>query len=415
MIHDEKPIEETKLEADEPNETLRAAIEDVKSSKMSEPDWAKVDDALFARIAREKSAAPKKSNVVVLAVAATLAAAAAGALWMGKSHDDSTTTALQTTPPVADKTIASSLVERRGDGEVLVGGASVSTGHDVFANEHIVAQGVSGVFERPGKVRWLLESGSAVSVERAEGPLVLALEKGSAEAQVVPVPNGEAFAIDVTSNRGNVVRVAVHGTHLRVARVGDHVTVDLTEGVVSVGAPPKRGSTLGELVTAPAHVELDIDDMKLDVRHDAASVRTAVPLSKEAVVTVNEPELLPKPEATAKQAMPTLVSAPAPMPKPAPTDTIAADPNASERVANTVRTFVRSQAMQTSRGVTVIPPKSVAVKLELNDDGYVRTVVFDPPLPPEVQKHITDSLFDPKQTRFVTPADKQVRIDVTID
>jgi hypothetical protein len=258
-------------------------------------------------------------------------------------------------------------------------------------------------------------SDSAVSVERAEGPLVLALEKGGAEAQVVPVPNGEAFAIDVTSAKGNVVRVAVHGTHLRVARAGDHVTVDLTEGVISVGAPPKRGSTIGELVTAPAHVELDIDATvaggALDVRHDAASVRAAVALSDVKVTTNDTPA--PKPEIAPKPSPQPAITSPITTPKPAPTDTIVADPNVNERVATTVRSFVRAE--QGRNGVTVIPPKSVAVKLELSDEGYVRTVMFDPPLSPEVQKRISDTLFDPKQTRFVAPADHQVRVDVNIE
>src|SRR5258708_4662206 len=67
---------------------------------------------------------------------------------------------------------------------------------------------------------------------------------------------GEAFAVDVVNPDGTSSRIAVHGTHLRVARDGDHVVVDLSEGVVSIGAPARVGSTYGELVTAPAHAEL---------------------------------------------------------------------------------------------------------------------------------------------------------------
>ena len=82
--------------------------------------------------------------------------------------------------------------------------------------------------------------------------------------------------IDVTASSGDVVRVAVHGTHLRVARDGDKITVDLTEGVVSIGAPPRRGSTIGALVTAPAHVELDARDLSsVRVDHTASAVRPA--------------------------------------------------------------------------------------------------------------------------------------------
>ncbi len=409
MKLEDTPIEEAKLDADEPNEALRASISDLKSDTEASaaPDW----DKLQARIEREST--PKKNNVVWIAVAATLAAAAAGALWMGKSPDDPATVATETTQaPPQQIVVASALLE----GQAQINGANAVVGREVFANAHVTSESASAIFDRPNKVRWLLESDSAVSIEHAEGPLVLALEKGGAEAQVVPVPNGEAFAIDVTSAKGNVVRVAVHGTHLRVARVADHVIVDLTEGVISVGAPPKRGSTLGQLVTAPAHVELDIDNMAsggaLDVHHDAASVRTPVTLSAQSKVTTNDTPA-PKPESTAKPSPQPAITSPIATPKPAPTDTIVADSNIDERVSNTVRSFVRAQ--QGTNGVTVIPPKSVTLKLELSDDGYVRTVTFDPPLSPDVQKHISDTLFDPKQTRFVTPADHRVRVDVNIE
>ena len=62
-----------------------------------------------------------------------------------------------------------------------------------------------------------------------------ALDDGAFEAQVTPVPSGEAFAVDVATPT-SIVRIAVHGTHLRVARAGTRVTVDLTEGVVSIGS-----------------------------------------------------------------------------------------------------------------------------------------------------------------------------------
>lgn len=416
MKHEDTPIEEAKLDADEPNEVLRASITDLQSDSecgSAEPDWDRLQAKLFARIERER--APKKNNVVWLAVAATLAAAAAGALWMGKTPDE-TATVIVAVDPAPQSVVASALLE----GQAQINGANAVVGREVFANERVTSQAGSAIFDRANKARWLLESNSAVSIEHAEGPLVLALEKGGAEAQVVPVPNGEAFAIDVTSSKGNVVRVAVHGTHLRVARVGDHVTVDLTEGVVSVGAPPKRGSTLGELVTAPAHVEFDIDTAVvggslgglLDVRHDASSVRAAVSLSPEGKVTINDTPA-PKPESTAKPSPQPAITSPIATPKPAPMDAIAADPNINERISNTVRSFVRAQ--QSANGVTVIPPKSVTLKIELSDDGYVRTVTFDPPLSPDVQKRIADTLFDPKKTRFVATVDHQARVDVNIE
>ena len=95
------------------------------------------------------------------------------------------------------------------------------------------------------------------------------------EAQVAPVAAGEAFAVDVDG-----ARVAVHGTHLRVERQGGHAIVDLREGVVSIGLPPKSGATYGDLVTAPAHIEFDVADPHgtLKVSHESSRVRAAISL-----------------------------------------------------------------------------------------------------------------------------------------
>ena len=119
----------------------------------------------------------------------------------------------------------------------------------------VEARGAQATVDRPGKLTLVLERGARATVTHVQGALVLALEEGAVEAQVVPVPNGEAFAVDVGASR-----VAVHGTHLRVARAGGHVVVDLNEGVVSLGEAPRMGSTLGTLITAPAHAEFTTDE-----------------------------------------------------------------------------------------------------------------------------------------------------------
>ena len=176
---------------------------------------------------------------------------------------------------------------------------------------------------------------------------MLSLERGAAEAQVIPVPNGEAFAIDMKSAAGNTVRVAVHGTHLRVARTNDHVVVDLTEGVVSIGAPPKRGSTLGELVTAPAHVELDIDAYaNLSVQHADNAVRAP---AADIKPTVN-PQILPRP---IQKEM---------------------DPQVAITAA-VQRCFDRTPHSKVGALVTV----SGTIDVSLDDSGYVRLMEFKDP------------------------------------
>src|SRR5439155_1470159 len=136
-------------------------------------------------------------------------------------------------------------------------GLPASAGHALRTGDVLEADGARAVLERPRKVAWLLEGGNSspaasgrARVKSAGESLVLALDDGAIEAQVTPVPSGEAFAVDIASGT-SLVRVAVHGTHLRVSRSGSRVVVDLTEGVVSIGVPPRTGSTYGTLVTAP--------------------------------------------------------------------------------------------------------------------------------------------------------------------
>ena len=169
------------------------------------------------------------------------------------------------------------------DGKVVAGGVPLKLG-DVLETG-----GARATIERPGKVTLTLEPGLKTVVTHVQGALILALERGAVEAQVVPVASGEAFAVDVDGSR-----VAVHGTHLRVAREGQRVVVDLNEGVVSVGAAPRAGSVLGTLVNAPAHVEFMASDPAgtLEQTHDPSAVRTpepAPPASASRAVALQHP------------------------------------------------------------------------------------------------------------------------------
>ena len=177
------------------------------------------------------------------------------------------------------ETAAGSVVAIQGDGQVLVGGKPAAVGLVLRSGDTLDTRASRTTVDRPGKLTFVAERTSRATVTHVRGGLVLALEAGAVEAQVVPVATGEAFAVDV-----GPARVAVHGTHLRVSRAGERVTVDLNEGVVSVGMAPRRGSTLGTLVTAPAHVEFVASDAEgtLQVSHDPAAVRPPVALGATA-------------------------------------------------------------------------------------------------------------------------------------
>jgi len=208
-------------------------------------DWNAVDRELFARIeadekAERDSLAPLRRQTWKVAVAG-LAAAAAIALVAGRTHEPRS---MEVDRPGASED-AATVVGIEGDGQVLVGGRPVTTGATLRLGDVIEARGAQAILSRPGKLTIAVERGALMTVTRVQGALVLALAAGAVEAQVVPVASGEALAVDVGSSR-----VAVHGTHLRVARAGERVVVDLNEGVVSLGAAPRVGSTLGVLVAA---------------------------------------------------------------------------------------------------------------------------------------------------------------------
>ncbi len=233
-------------------------------------DWDRVERGLFARIeseqARERSemiAARSRHRVAWGAGAAALAVAAAVALVVGKTRGPSLNEGAA--HATASDDAAGAVASIGQDATVMVSGKPAAIGAPLSLGDDVDARGGRVTFDRPGKVSWILESGSRTTVTHVQGALVLALQAGTVEAQVVPVASGEAFAVDVDG-----ARIAVHGTHLRVARVMDHVTIDLTEGVISLGEAPRVGSTIGTLITAPAHAEFTSTDLKgsLTVTHD---------------------------------------------------------------------------------------------------------------------------------------------------
>jgi hypothetical protein len=271
---------------------------------------------------------------------------------------------------------------------------------------------------------WLLvDAGSRVRLEQARGTLVLALERGAIEADVNPVAEGEAFAVDVAQD-DKVVRVAVHGTHLRVARGGDRVTIDLSEGVVSVGAPPRSGSTLGSLVTAPAHAELSVADVAgtLVVLHEPGSLRPAVslrPSSQPRPVAVSSPAATTRAEAFAShpsplaptvvrpEPRPSTAAVEAPAPSPAPPALTPVDPSAEATLGAAVRACMPSQAGGTNITVQV----HTTLRLELKDDGMVESARFDPPVATDVNTCAAPTIY---KTRFAHGGSASIPIDVTV-
>jgi hypothetical protein len=432
--------------------TLRDLIHEAKAERGPDVDWERVEASLFPRVEREARAeaalaehAGAKRGWVGVAVGLALAAAIPLLLARG---------------PAAPLDAVSEAREPGAgtlgwkDGRVVArvtrGGVAheASPGEAIALGDTIAIHGGRAVFERPEPrgVKWSAEDGAEIEVRGARGTLILALTKGAIEAQVTPVPNGEAFAIDV-----DATRVAVHGTHLRVERQGGRAIVDLREGVVSIGLPPKSGATYGDLVTAPAHVEFDAASphATLKVTHEVARVRVALPLdrpadSARAAVPAQLPSAsaaahvasTPPPPAAHAVALPVALpvaapavtpsaAAPPPVaPVPAPLPPVAlpatvhapvppppepphADPNPEKTIAEAVRACARDHVEQTDSVVITV---SSRLELRIGDGGMVESARFEPPLAPAVQACAARAIYG---TRFSTPGAVSVPIDFT--
>lgn len=350
-----------------------------------EPDWAALEARVMAQVEEEKKSPAREERArdkrfdkdkLVGFFAVTMAAAAAVALVVREPAPAGPVVSVVENAP------AGSLLSTEGSGEVRVGGKAAAAGQAITAGDTLEARGARAFLERPKKVSWLLEGEGATAsarVKAAGETLVLDLAAGAIEAQVTPVPSGEAFAVDVATE-SSLVRVAVHGTHLRVTRHGSRVTVDLTEGVVSIGTPPRTGSTYGTLVTAPAHVELDANDVAhtLRIDHDPAAVRMPIPLGPARVASSTkasqpEPSLTdppPAPSTARPLHVPSNKTASSAVPVP-PRDAIV------EAVKTCAATLVKSGNVT----VTV----NSTLKLTVGAGGEVTAARFDPPLAPDVQ------------------------------
>jgi hypothetical protein len=390
-------------------------------------DWDGIESRLMARVKSESRAT---GGLVRFAgrrslwggVAAALAIAASVPMFVSRGAE--TPFDKVAVESRADRS-AGALAWKEGSGEVRVGPASsplaaVGAGSALERGDAAEAHQAKGFFQRENKVTWALEDASRVRVAGTRGPLVLALERGAVEAQVTPVATGEAFAVDVEG-----VRVAVHGTHLRVSREGTHVVVDLTEGIVSIGAPPRVGSTYGQLVNAPAHIEFDANDPKgtLKVTHDPARVRAAMAMRPpaETVATVppraaiayEPPARAPlgaappaaNPGSHLAPPSPNVVPPPAPAPSAAPHVAVV-DPHPEQTIANAVRACAQGEAgtHPTDLVITV----SSKLVLRVADDGTVENARFEPPLAPEVQSCASKAIYE---ARFKTPGPLTIPLD----
>ena len=387
-------------------------------------DWDAVDRKLFARLQveqaeqraeRERSVNPAGQGPAWSIGAVVLAAAAAAALIVGKTHE----TAPMDAAPIVASQAAGTVMSVAAGGELLVDGKAAVSGAVLHLGDVVEARGAPVTVERAGKLTWILEPSSVATVTHVQGALVLSLARGAVEAQVVPVASGEAFAVDVDGSR-----VAVHGTHLRVARIGDHVTVDLSEGVIVVGPAPRVGSTVGGLVTAPAHAEFAASEPSgtIAVSHDPSALRAPVsfgtpsgtvvqaPAAPLATAAAAKPVDARTPPSVAVVARPQPASTTPPQPAPAQPPTVSPpqpDPNAPSVIASAVRSCMA--ARWSPDNVTVVV--TTTLHLDLDADGNVRAARFEPPVAPDVNTCAAPVIY---RTRFTHDGSADVPVDFKV-
>ena len=404
------------------DELVREARKELGTPEVQRVDWDVVDSALFDRIRKERRAERGSLSASLRGwrfVAVAMAGAAIVALALGKergqirvpqtngsqdrgatnaSQDRGATSASQdqiATNAGQDES-AGTIVKADGEGLVLVDGAPVLRGAILRLGDVVEPRGANVTVERPGKLAMILERGSRVRVTQVVGMLVVALEQGALEARVVPVASGQAFAVDIQDSR-----VAVHGTHFRVARTGGRVAVDLSEGVVSIGPTLQVGSMQAPLVAAPAHAEFGATDVAgtLTVTHEPSAVRAPAAIGSAAATTAiatipsqrARTETVPPRSALLEAGADRLAtagqSAP-PIPEPR------SNADVEIELANAVRACMVERPH--AENVTVIV--STTLLLDLNADGTVRGARFDPPVALDVNECATKSIY---RTHFV--------------
>jgi hypothetical protein len=362
-------------------------------------DWESVDKGLFERLdreGREESVrlANGPSSRFRFAFAGSLALAALLAVFAGRTND----VASVSSAPVEDR-LAGVIVG--ADGRALVNGALLGRGGQLHLGDVIESRGRVTI-ERAGKLTFVLERDSRVTVTRTEGSLVLALQRGAVEASVVPVATGEAFAVDVDH-----ARVAVHGTHLRVARTSARAVVDLTEGVVSIGPAPRVGTVLGAVIVAPAHAEFALTDAEgtLAVSHDPTALLSLPPLAPTSsaspgfapLVAAAPPSTLPVSGSLPKAdpSAPRLANAPAFSPRsesrPVSPGSLSSPSDAETTAA--LAAAVRACMAERTPGENVTVVVETTLYLGLQDDGSVRLARFEPPVAPDVNECATPAIY----------------------
>lgn len=285
----------------------------------------------------------------------------------------------------------------RSLGDAVVSGVEARKGTPLAVGQRttVTGRGRAIFNSQVGKATWSLgaadgETRAEAEVTRADRAFVVTLATGAVEMAVVSgVPGREAVAIDA-----GATRVSAKGTRFRVERRGARLAVDVTEGVIAIG---DRSSFSGRWVSAPAHIDVPVDDPnQLVVSHAPASVRPAASFEEEGAVAVVQGAANEAQPGASRPSSPVVPTGPnAPVQPTALAPVTPADPR--ERIMAAVKQCMRAHGapVGSAQGVTVSVQSTL--ELQLRGDGMVQSARFNPPLQPEVQACAAEVIY---QVRF---------------
>ncbi len=384
---------------------LALLVDEAKTAYLppSDHDWSALEQRLMLRLETERAVLRRSRRTQLVVGVVSSLALAAGALFLIRPADP--------LPGPEPTRMTASVLKGGPRGAVLR--SAVTDGENLFEGDAVEVADAPLAFELPSagptlstprRALWLVDpagesSGKAVITRASNTTLVLALERGAIEADVTPVDlarSGEAFVVDI-KGASATTRVAVHGTHFRVARRGEHLVIDLTEGVLVVGAPGP-GLTQGLEVRAPSHVELDVGAAPAAMRV-TKEPRAAWSIDSVAAGQLPAPPPMPGPAPSAS-------ASPSPGPGPSARELKGASAPASSAPA--IPTVVALTEAAASSAIQVDLKRCVAqtaaaghvkitidstLSVEVREDGTVAGTRFTPPLAPAIQECASTAIF----------------------
>lgn len=365
-------------------DVLRQLIREKRDEPPPEVDWDRVEQQLMEKVESDAPAPlPRPSPWPALAlVAAAAAVVIAGIGLLNRSSHQVTATSA----PAAQKAPVARVL--RAPSHHIFGVSQTKLSGDKLAvGDRVVAGAQAVQVEHAGRATWTLSPGSRATVALVGRYLTVRLETGSVTADVVPSPRPESFAVEVKGTR-----VAVHGTHFTVQRLGDHAKVTLERGVVAVGPASERGHTQGWLMTAPATGTFSLDGASTGY----VEQRKPAP---EGTTAARTPAPAPAAPAPAKAASAQASEEPGPLPLQPTDDELA---RGAEQVAATVRSCFAKHT-ESDQGVRISAHSKLSIDIAAG--GNIRTLHFNPPLAPSVQRcsaGVMQSVHFPASTQGAT-------------